>query len=114
MPSRLLRVLFAAVLCSNFLVAQTSLAQEPAPSDQAQDVCFWQTVPYAELSPDQRALWAVLGWNEANWDSEDETAYPPSETKTWDELSPEEQKAASGLGYTQESWDNIEEICSAD
>jgi hypothetical protein len=47
----------------------------------------------------------VLGWNSANWGSENELLHPDSELKSYDDLSIQEQVAAANLCFIQPLWD---------
>ena len=90
-----------------FPAAAASTVDVRAPDD----VCFWQTVQWDDLSGMEQALWGTLGWNAGNWESENPDDYPPSEFKAWDELSQPEREMLVRLGYTEETWDNIEDVC---
>jgi hypothetical protein len=65
---------------------------------------FWNALDWSKLSGDEQKLWAVLGWNEKNWQNDKEKA-PASENTDWDKLSQAEQAAAIALGYDKKSWD---------
>lgn len=68
------------------------------------DGCFWESFDWDELQSAEQNAWAVLGWNEDNWDLADLPA-PPSDSKDWDELSGGQRGALIDLGFTQETWE---------
>ena len=66
---------------------------------------FWVNTPWEEMTPEEQALWNVLGWNADNWDGE--SGLPQSELTLWADLSPEEQAAAAELGYDERAWNEV-------
>lgn len=73
-------------------------------------MCDWEDVEWSEMTGAEKRQWAALGWNQALWESDDESAYPASAFKDWEELDLGERAAAWALGYTPRSWD-AEDIC---
>lgn len=69
---------------------------------------FWVAEQWDDLKYSEKRLWGILGWNAENWESDDPTTIPASETTAWSELTEEEQAAAAGLGYDEESWAGIQ------
>lgn len=72
-------------------------------------VDYWNSdIAWSDISEEEQAAWNVLGWNEMNWDNDDPTTIPASETTAWEGLTEEEQTAATTLGYDEESWAEIQ------
>jgi len=72
-------------------------------------VDYWNSVmTWAEIEEEDQAAWIVLGWDETNWEVEDPTTIPVSETTAWEQLTDEEQAAAISLGYDEASWAEIQ------
>lgn len=67
----------------------------------------WEDCYWADLSDEEKDLWAALGWNEKVWDSQENV--PASASTTWERLSSREQKAAAALGFSQTVWDSFED-----
>lgn len=63
---------------------------------------FWEDFSWDELSPEEKKLWQVLGWNGRIWGSETES--PVSEETSWAKLSEAERAALTSLGYDKKSW----------
>ncbi len=81
----------------------TSDVRQPA---EGQDLeAFWNQFDWSELNSAEKALWGVLGWDEASWDGM--AAEPASESKAWSELTEEERIAAEQLGYNGTYWDSV-------
>ena len=78
---------------------------------QAQDLpradpeAYYYSVDYGDLTDEEKALWAKLGWDEAAWSAESPADYPATEWSKWADLSPEQQDALGTLGYGQKAWD---------
>jgi hypothetical protein len=64
---------------------------------------WWNQFSWHVLPDAEKEIWAKLGWNQDNWDSEEP---PASENKTWRELSDNERAAANALGYGADAWDS--------
>jgi len=73
-------------------------------------------IPWAQLEllrPENVRLWRILGWDEENWNEDNETSWPESEKKTWRNLDRgsakhvdySELEAAEKLGFTASTWD---------
>ena len=65
---------------------------------------FWDEFYWDDLSADEQALWAALGWTEKTWDDDDGEV--PADDKDWADLSKREQAALIALGYDEEYWDS--------
>jgi hypothetical protein len=74
--------------------------------DMKGDPAVWEGLSWADLSGEERELWAVLGWREDMWDRNEA---PPSTDKAWKDLTYQEQGAAMSLGFTEGIWDNFED-----
>jgi hypothetical protein len=51
----------------------------------------------------------VLGWDEVNWEIEENHNVVATEMMKWSDLSIEQQEAALALGYAQDRWDDVSE-----
>ncbi len=71
------------------------------------DPAVWEGLAWADLSGEEKELWAVLGWQESKWDRNEA---PPSTDKAWKDLTCQEQSAAMSLGFTEDIWDNFEDM----
>jgi hypothetical protein len=104
---------FAAGVVACLCVAQTealaasSLGNEPHPvvvaTDQYRNACDWNTLDWAQLTPQEQSAWTTLGWSESIWDNNQS---PASSDMSWDELSPVQKQAAQSLGFSGDSWDH--------
>ena len=72
------------------------------------DLCVWEGLEWDDMEPSEQKAWTKLGWTGEMWESEAETAIPPSEYKDWGELSEVEQRALLDLGYTPETWESFD------
>ena len=63
---------------------------------------------WMQMSDEQRALWAALGWTEHAWNGDGYLPVPESTFKDFDQLTASEQAAARDLGYTAATWDSDE------
>lgn len=81
-----------------FANADTSGIREPA------NPCSWYTLSWAQMTADEQAEWAKLGWNVSNWGSADPALMPPSAIATWSDLTFAERRAARQLGFDDNSW----------
>jgi len=106
----LLAVLLVGAALSLALAPPVAAATEQVapeirqPAEGGDLEAFWNGLAWSDLTPAERDLWKVLGWDEASW--EGEGAEPPSESKAWSELSDEERRAAERLGYDAKPWDS--------
>ncbi len=66
----------------------------------------WNNLAWAEMKPDEKANWGVLGWSEEAWDSGNSSQAPVSESQSWSELTKEQQNAALQLGYSEQCWND--------
>jgi hypothetical protein len=64
---------------------------------------FWDEFYWEDLSEDEQALWAILGWTQELWD--DDNGEVPADDEDWDDLSENDQAALTALGYNRRSWD---------
>jgi len=90
----------------------------------------WEKFGWADLAPQFRQHWEVLGWNHYNWDgnvepsssaaaassssaasSSHRTAAPPAATEAlkWGQLTRAQQVSAAALGYSPQMWDAHED-----
>ena len=60
---------------------------------------------WMQMSEQQRALWAELGWSERAWNGNGLVPVPESSFMPFDRLTASEQAAARGLGYNMATWD---------
>ena len=56
-----------------------------------------------DLPESAQELWAVLGWDEGNW----EAGVVATEALPWHDLTMEQQQAALELGWAQDRWDDV-------
>jgi hypothetical protein len=115
---RLARLAIAGTLLGGVFIAGVPLAPPISKLSTAahaangirsvSNLCFWEDLSWDELRPAEQKAWANLGWTAAMWESEAETAIPPSEFKDWDELNSVEQRALRDLGYTAETWESFD------
>jgi hypothetical protein len=94
-------VLLIGLISLVFASAQTQ-AQTTAPDNPE---AYYYSVDYADLTGDEKALWAKLGWNETNWTLDSPADYPETEWSKWAALSAEQQDALRTLGYDENIWD---------
>lgn len=66
---------------------------------------YYYGVDYADLTAEEKALWAKLGWDEGAWSADTPEAYPETEWSKWTGLSNLQQDALRSLGYDQKTWD---------
>lgn len=66
----------------------------------------WEQLSWADMSSEEQAQWAVLGWQQDRWDRNDA---PASADKEWSELTPQEQGAAMALGFSENLWNATED-----
>lgn len=72
-------------------------------------VDYWNSIMHwSDIAEEEQVAWNVLGWNETNWENDDPTTIPASETTAWNELTAEEQAAATRLGYDATTWAEIQ------
>ena len=67
---------------------------------------IWEQLSWANMSSEEQAHWAVLGWQQHRWDKNDA---PASADKEWRELTPQEQGAALALGFSENLWNATED-----
>lgn len=67
----------------------------------------WEGLYWSDMSPEERELWTVLGWNEQIWDTQ--INVPATADMEWRALTDAQRKAASGLGWTEEMWNGFED-----
>lgn len=67
-------------------------------------VCNWETQDWEDLLDAEKQAFQILGWSQATWDGDNESAASSSK-KGWSQLSPKEMKAAESLGYSPQDWD---------
>jgi hypothetical protein len=116
MKSSIRELIGATAVIALLLGGATAGVSAITPAYAAQDiravvsVCDWEDLEWGEMTGAERRQWAVLGWTQMLWESDDDSAYPASAFKDWEDLNVNEQAAAWSLGYTPRSWDS-EDIC---
>jgi hypothetical protein len=66
----------------------------------------WEELSWADLSSKEKELWAILGWQQHRWDS---NQAPSSADKDWNDLSKQEQIAAMNLGFSESLWNSTDD-----
>lgn len=84
-------------------MTETTTMTAPTRADDV--VAYWNSVMHwADIATVDQEAWRVLGWNEKNWESDDPTTIPVTETTAWEDLTSAEQAAATSLGYDEATW----------
>ncbi|MFD2113243.1 hypothetical protein [Thiorhodococcus fuscus] len=65
---------------------------------------FWHGFAWFDLTPDEQALWTVLGWDPASWTGK--ASAPASKRMKWSALPTMDRLAAEKLGFDASSWDS--------
>ncbi|EGV31115.1 hypothetical protein ThidrDRAFT_2220 [Thiorhodococcus drewsii AZ1] len=65
---------------------------------------FWHGFAWFDLTPDEQALWTVLGWDPASWTGK--SPAPASQRMKWSALPTMDRLVAEKLGFDASSWDS--------
>jgi hypothetical protein len=97
------KTLILMVGLANLIFASVQAWAQDLPRDAPE--AYYYGVDYADLTAEEKALWAKLGWNEGAWSADTPEAYPETEWSKWTGLSDLQQDALRSLGYDQKTWD---------
>lgn len=76
----------------------------PAVVSHHEDDTLIDDMDWGELTDEQRKAALALGYNEVNWDADEEDI--PLSDLYWCQLTPEQQTSAATIGYNQLNWDS--------
>ncbi len=65
---------------------------------------FWDCYTWRQMTPEDQAQWALLGWTMPQWDGL--VPDTPNTDTDWNDLTDAQRQAAQSLGFTKKTWNS--------